>query len=149
MRQRSSGSLIETKTNEKKRWECETFFSLGSFERQTSFRKIIQCYLTFSWIVCDVESSVEYWKLESLFIFLELTMCHFIWNLQVDIDELTEIADDFDVSSVPVLVVIRDGKVEKRMVGLQDTDKIRSWVQSAVKWSPHSSSSYIHSLLNI
>ncbi|XP_055319990.1 thioredoxin C-1-like isoform X2 [Sitodiplosis mosellana] len=52
---------------------------------------------------------------------------------KVDIDELTEIADDFDVSSVPVLVVIKDGKVEKRMVGLQDTDKIRSWVQSAVK----------------
>ncbi|XP_031641284.1 uncharacterized protein LOC116352676 [Contarinia nasturtii] len=52
---------------------------------------------------------------------------------KVDIDELSEIADDFDVSSVPVLVVIKDGKVEKRMVGLQDTDKIRSWVQSAIK----------------
>lgn len=54
-------------------------------------------------------------------------------NEQVDIDELSEIADDFEVSSVPVLVVIKDGKVEKRMVGLQDTDKIRNWVQSAVK----------------
>lgn len=57
----------------------------------------------------------------------------FYIHFQVDIDELTEIADDFDVSSVPVLVVIKDGKVEKRMVGLQDTDKIRNWVQSAVK----------------
>lgn len=54
-------------------------------------------------------------------------------DFQVDIDELSEIADDFDVSSVPVLVVIKDGKVEKKMVGLQDTDKIRTWVQSSIK----------------
>lgn len=70
--------------------------------------------------------SLQKKKIQSTFFFFHI-------QLQVDIDELTEIADDFDVSSVPVLVVIRDGKVEKRMVGLQDTDKIRTWVQSAVK----------------
>lgn len=52
---------------------------------------------------------------------------------QVDIDELTEIADDFEISSVPVLIVIKDGKVQKKIVGLQDTDKLRTWVQSAIK----------------
>lgn len=66
-------------------------------------------------------------KIEFFFVF-------FIFGItQVDIDELSEIADDFEVSSVPVLVVMKDGKVEKKMVGLQDTDKIRNWVQSAVK----------------
>lgn len=68
------------------------------------------------------------------FIFFFQVQYYFVFDIrQVDIDELTEIADDFDVSSVPVLVVMKDGKVEKRMVGLQDTDKIRSWIQSAVK----------------
>lgn len=52
---------------------------------------------------------------------------------QVDIDEFSELALDYDVASVPVLLVIKDGKVQKRLVGLQDTDKLRSWVESAVK----------------
>lgn len=63
----------------------------------------------------------------------EISVSFSQFHTQVDIDELSEIADDFEVSSVPVLIVIKDGKVEKRMVGLQDTDKIRTWVQSAVK----------------
>ncbi|XP_063697818.1 thioredoxin, mitochondrial-like [Culicoides brevitarsis] len=51
---------------------------------------------------------------------------------KVDIDEHTEIALDYDVSSVPVLVAIRNGKIQDRVVGLQDTDKLRTWVAKQV-----------------
>lgn len=51
---------------------------------------------------------------------------------KVDIDEHSEIALDYDVSSVPVLVAIRNGKIQDRVVGLQDTDKLRTWVAKQV-----------------
>lgn len=51
---------------------------------------------------------------------------------KVDIDELSDLALDYEVASVPVLVAIRNGKVKQRLVGLQDTDKLRTWVQNAI-----------------
>lgn len=51
---------------------------------------------------------------------------------KVDIDEHSELALDYDVGAVPVLLVMKDGKVLNRMVGLQDTDKLRAWVDKAV-----------------
>lgn len=47
---------------------------------------------------------------------------------KVDIDEQTDLALDYDVQSVPVLVAIKNGKVQNRLVGLQDTDKLRKWI---------------------
>lgn len=47
---------------------------------------------------------------------------------KVDIDEQTDLALDYDVQSVPVLVAIKNGKVQHRLVGLQDTDKLRKWI---------------------
>lgn len=52
--------------------------------------------------------------------------------MQVDIDEHTDLALDYEVASVPVLLAIRNGKVEHRLVGLQDSDKLRSWVENVV-----------------
>lgn len=52
---------------------------------------------------------------------------------KVDVDDHSELALDYDVASVPVLLAIRNGKVEKRLVGLQDTDKLRQWVDNFVK----------------
>jgi thioredoxin 1 len=52
---------------------------------------------------------------------------------KVDIDELTDIALDYDVQSVPVLLVMKNGKIQNKMVGLQDTDKLRNFVQSAIE----------------
>lgn len=52
---------------------------------------------------------------------------------QVDIDEHSDLALDYDVSSVPVLVIMKDGKEVKRLVGLQDEDKLRNWVLKSVK----------------
>jgi len=47
---------------------------------------------------------------------------------KVDIDENTDLALDYEVSSVPVLMVMKDGKVLEKIVGLQDTDKLRKFV---------------------
>ncbi|XP_011314972.1 thioredoxin, mitochondrial [Fopius arisanus] len=47
---------------------------------------------------------------------------------KVDIDENTDLALDYQVESVPVLIAMKDGKVLERMVGLQDTDKLRKFV---------------------
>ncbi|EDW69759.1 thioredoxin, mitochondrial [Drosophila novamexicana] len=52
---------------------------------------------------------------------------------KVDIDEHSELALDYDVGAVPVLMVMQNGKEVQRMVGLQDEDKIRAWVATAVK----------------
>ncbi|XP_054733778.1 thioredoxin, mitochondrial [Anastrepha obliqua] len=52
---------------------------------------------------------------------------------KVDIDEHSELALDYDVAAVPVLIVMKEGKVVNRMVGLQDTDKIRAWIDKAVE----------------
>lgn len=38
---------------------------------------------------------------------------------KVDIDHESELAGEFHVLSVPTLMIFRDGKPEKRMVGLQ------------------------------
>ncbi|XP_049874782.1 thioredoxin, mitochondrial-like [Pectinophora gossypiella] len=48
---------------------------------------------------------------------------------KVDIDEQTDLALDYDVSSVPVLLAIKNGKVQQRLVGLQDTDKLRKFIE--------------------
>lgn len=54
----------------------------------------------------------------------------------MDIDEHNDLAFDFDVSSVPVLVGMKNGKEVARMVGLQDTDKLKKFVEiiAASKW---------------
>lgn len=36
---------------------------------------------------------------------------------------------DYEVSSVPVLVAIKNGKVLHHLVGLQDSDKLRKWIE--------------------
>ncbi|XP_075225026.1 thioredoxin, mitochondrial [Lycorma delicatula] len=51
---------------------------------------------------------------------------------KVDIDEHSDLALEFDVGSVPVLLLIRNGKVEERLVGLQDVDKLRKFVDKVV-----------------
>ena len=52
---------------------------------------------------------------------------------KVDIDEHVDLALDYEVQSVPVLMVVKNRKVMKRLVGLQDTDKLRDWVKEAVE----------------
>ncbi|KAJ2944253.1 hypothetical protein O0L34_g18236 [Tuta absoluta] len=51
---------------------------------------------------------------------------------KVDIDEQTDLALDYEVSSVPVLLSIKNGKVQQRVVGLQETDKLRKFVEQVL-----------------
>ena len=44
--------------------------------------------------------------------------------VSIDIDEEDELADAFDVSSIPCLVLIRDGKEADRSVGLRPKEAI-------------------------
>lgn len=52
---------------------------------------------------------------------------------KVDIDEHTDLALDYDIGSVPVLIAMKNGKVEDKLIGLQDTDKLRKFVDKIVK----------------
>jgi thioredoxin 1 len=44
----------------------------------------------------------------------------------VDIDEKPEVAKEYSIRSVPTLV-LKDGPLETRLVGLQTTTKIKLW----------------------
>ncbi|NP_001232945.1 uncharacterized protein LOC100159766 [Acyrthosiphon pisum] len=47
---------------------------------------------------------------------------------KVDIDDNAEIAMEYGVSVVPELVLMKDGKVQGKMIGLQDEDKLKHFI---------------------
>ncbi|XP_060871969.1 thioredoxin C-1-like [Metopolophium dirhodum] len=47
---------------------------------------------------------------------------------KVDIDDNAEIAMEYGVSVVPELVLMKDGKVQGKMIGLQDEDKLKDFI---------------------
>ncbi len=55
---------------------------------------------------------------------------------KVDIDQLSDLAFEYQVNSVPTVIAVRDGKKVAQFVGLLDDDKIRSFVKTAIeKWT--------------
>ena len=52
---------------------------------------------------------------------------------KVDIDDLGELAAEYEVSTIPALVVFQNGKVKERLVGLQDEDKLNVWIDNILK----------------
>lgn len=46
--------------------------------------------------------------------------------VKVDIDEASDVAQEYGVTSVPTLVVIKEGKEVDRMVGFQSKDSLAS-----------------------
>lgn len=54
---------------------------------------------------------------------------------RVDIDELTDLALDYDVGSVPSLLVMHNGIVLNRMEGLQSSESLRSWLNNIMRRS--------------
>ncbi|KAM8713732.1 hypothetical protein ACLKA7_013972 [Drosophila subpalustris] len=52
---------------------------------------------------------------------------------RVDIDELTDLALDYEVGSVPSLLVMQNGKVLNRMVGLQSSENLRIWLNKVMR----------------
>ena len=51
---------------------------------------------------------------------------------KVDIDQLTDLALDFKVNSVPTVVAIKNGKEVGKFVGLMDDDRLKKFVKDAI-----------------
>ena len=52
---------------------------------------------------------------------------------KVDIDQLTDLAFDYNVNSVPTVIAIKNGKEVGKFVGLMDDDKIKKFVKDAIE----------------
>ncbi|KAK6630784.1 hypothetical protein RUM43_013565 [Polyplax serrata] len=52
---------------------------------------------------------------------------------KVDIDENTDLALDYEVGSVPVILAMDNGEVVDKLVGLQDEDKLRKFVDKVMR----------------
>ncbi len=50
---------------------------------------------------------------------------------KLDIDHAQKIASSFQVTSVPTLILFKEGKEVGRLVGLRDGDAIKSFISSA------------------
>ncbi len=50
---------------------------------------------------------------------------------KVDIDQAQKITEDLQITSVPTLILFKDGKEVKRIVGLRDADFIKGFVLAA------------------
>ena len=53
--------------------------------------------------------------------------------LKVDVDEQQQLAAEFDIMSIPTLVVFKDGKPVKRMSGYRPLDAFVEELKSAVE----------------
>lgn len=53
--------------------------------------------------------------------------------LKVDTDKLPSVAGRYEVSSIPTLVVLKDGQTVERFVGLQQAETLRSALENASK----------------
>lgn len=51
--------------------------------------------------------------------------------VKVDTDVLKELAVEYEVSSIPTLVLLRDGKVVDRFVGLQQAETLKTAIAAA------------------
>lgn len=51
---------------------------------------------------------------------------------KVDTDQSVNVAAKFEVTSIPTLILFKDGQVAKRVVGLKDLDSLRSMVNEVL-----------------
>ncbi len=51
--------------------------------------------------------------------------------IKVDVDESQSIAMQYDISSVPTLILFKDGVVKQRIVGLKDLASLKQLIQEA------------------
>ena len=51
---------------------------------------------------------------------------------KVDVDEAGELAQDFGVSSIPTLIVLKDGAEVKRFVGVTPIAELRKAIDAAI-----------------
>ena len=50
--------------------------------------------------------------------------------LKLDVDQSLEIAQQFSVSTVPTMIIFKDGKVVDKMIGFIPKDQIKAKVES-------------------
>ena len=48
--------------------------------------------------------------------------------VKVDIDQAQKVTEDLQITSVPTLILFKDGKEVKRIIGLRDADFIKGFV---------------------
>lgn len=53
--------------------------------------------------------------------------------LKVDVDEYMDLALSFNVSAIPILFALNRGQIRSRLRGLQDIEKIESWIDAFLK----------------
>jgi thioredoxin 1 len=51
---------------------------------------------------------------------------------KVDTDQSVNVAAQFEVTSIPTLILFKDGKIVKRVVGLKDLDSLRKIVNEVL-----------------
>lgn len=51
---------------------------------------------------------------------------------KVDIDDHSELAMEYDVTAVPSVLAMKNGKVVDRFIGVIDDDKIKSFVDKLI-----------------
>ena len=51
---------------------------------------------------------------------------------KLDIEKAQEVASEFQVTSIPTIILFKDGNEVKRIVGLRDKDTLKSLVASAL-----------------
>lgn len=50
---------------------------------------------------------------------------------KVDIDQAQDITSEFQVTSVPTLILFKDGKEVNRTIGLKDADTLRTFISGS------------------
>lgn len=49
---------------------------------------------------------------------------------KIDVDESPRLANQFEIQSIPALVIMRDGKKEDQRIGLQPKESLKNFIQS-------------------
>ncbi|MBY0529199.1 MAG: thioredoxin [Rhabdochlamydiaceae bacterium] len=50
---------------------------------------------------------------------------------KIDIDQAQKVASQFQVSSIPTLILFKNGKEVGRLVGLRDADAVKDFIKTA------------------
>jgi len=49
--------------------------------------------------------------------------------IKIDIDSNPNLVNQFNIMSVPTLIVLNDGKEEKRISGFMSLDELKEWIK--------------------
>ncbi len=49
--------------------------------------------------------------------------------IKLDVDEAQSVASQYDITSIPTLILFQDGKVKERIVGLKDLKSLKALIK--------------------